>query len=136
MQFVDIAFLVVAIFVALWLPLKLGLAGAAKEITKIDSPTWESLGQNPTMVAAWEKLGYTAQTAHDVIQNRFNYSIDWLNLIIMTVVLIGYYVFLFRASDAEYREVIAEKTALHIPAMKRVWPALADGPIPFFVSVQ
>ena len=32
MQFVDIAFLVVAIFVALWLPLKLGLAGAAKEI--------------------------------------------------------------------------------------------------------
>ena len=61
------------------------------------------------MVAAWEKLGYTAQTAHDVIQNRFNYSIDWLNLIIMTVVLIGYYVFLFRASDAEYREVIAEK---------------------------
>jgi len=32
-----------------------------------------------------------------------------LNLIIMTVVLIGYYVFLFRASDAEYREVIAEK---------------------------
>jgi hypothetical protein len=109
MQFVDIAFLVVAIFVALWLPLKLGLAGAAKEITKIDNPTWENLGQNPTMVAAWEKLGYTAQTAHDVIQNRFNYSIDWLNLIIMTVVLIGYYVFLFRASDAEYREVIAEK---------------------------
>ena len=73
MQFVDIAFLVVAIFVALWLPLKLGLAGAAKEITKIDNPTWENLGQNPTMVAAWEKLGYTAQTAHDVIQNRFNY---------------------------------------------------------------
>ena len=109
MQVVDIAFLVVAIFVALWLPLELGFAGASKEITKIENPTWESLGQNPTMVAAWEKLGFTAQTAHDIIQNRFNYSIDWVNLIIMAVVLIGYYIFLFRASDAEYREVIAEK---------------------------
>ena len=29
MQFVDIAFLLVAIFVTLWLPLELGLAGAA-----------------------------------------------------------------------------------------------------------
>ena len=49
------------------------------------------------------------ETAHDVIQNRFHYSIDWPTLIIMAVVLIGYYVFLFRASDREYREVIAEK---------------------------
>src|SRR5262245_15742256 len=90
MQVVDIAFLVVAIFVALWLPLKMGWAGAAKSIDVIEAPTWESLGQNPTMVAAWEKLGYTVETAHDVIQNRFHYEIDWLELIIMAVVLIGY----------------------------------------------
>ena len=38
MQFIDIIFLLVAIFVALWLPLELGLAGAAKEIDKIDNP--------------------------------------------------------------------------------------------------
>ena len=109
MQFVDIAFLVLAIFIALWLPLKLGLAGAAKEIDKIDNPTWENLGQNPTMVAAWEKLGYTPATAHDIIQNHFHYNIDWLNLIVMAVVLIGYFVFLFRASKKEYQEVINEK---------------------------
>ena len=36
LQFVDIIFLLVAIFVALWLPLKLGLAGAAKSIDKIE----------------------------------------------------------------------------------------------------
>src|SRR5947208_3688414 len=77
MQFVDIAFLVLAIFNALWLPLKLGLAGAAKEIDKIDNPTWENLGQNPTMVAAWEKLVYTPATAYDIIQNHFHYNIDW-----------------------------------------------------------
>jgi hypothetical protein len=105
----DIAFLVVTIFVALWLPLKLGLAGAAKELVKIDSPTWEALGQNPTMVSIWEKLGHTPATAHDIIQNRFNYAIDWPTLIVMAAVLVAYYVFLFRLSDKEYREVIAEK---------------------------
>ena len=109
MQFVDIAFLVLAIFIALWLPLKLGLAGAAKEIDKIDNPTWENLGQNPTMVAAWEKLGYTPATAHDIIQNHFHYNIDWTNLVLMAVVLVGYYLFLFWGSKKEYQEVIAEK---------------------------
>src|SRR5262245_38400216 len=108
MQFVDIGFLVLAIFVALWVPLSMG-AGAAKSIDKIENPTWEALGQNPTMVAAWEKLGHTPETAHDIIQNRFHYDIDWLTLILMAAVLIGYYVFLFWASDKEYREVIAEK---------------------------
>jgi hypothetical protein len=108
-QIFDIAFVVVAIFVALWLPLKLGLAGAAKAIDKIDAPTWETLRQNATMSAIWEKLGYTPETAHDIIQNRFHYIIDWPTLIIMAAVLIGYFVFLFRASDREYRDVINEK---------------------------
>jgi hypothetical protein len=100
---------VVAIFVALWLPLKLGLAGAAKSIDALDAKTWEALGQNPTMASIWEKLGYTPETAHDVIQNRFHYVIDWPTLVIMAAVLIGYFVFLFRASDREYRDVISEK---------------------------
>jgi hypothetical protein len=108
-QVVDIIFVVGAIFVALWLPLKLGLAGAAKAIDKIEAPTWENLGQNATMAGIWETLGYTPETAHDVIQNRFHYIIDWPTLIAIAVVLIGYFVFLFRASDREYREVIAEK---------------------------
>lgn len=109
LQFVDVIFILVAIFAALWLPLKLGLAGAAKAIDKIENPTWELLGQNATMASIWEKLGYTPETAHDIIQNRFHYNIDWVSLIIMAAVLIGYFVFLFRASDKEYREVIAEK---------------------------
>ncbi|TIV73804.1 MAG: hypothetical protein E5V79_04295, partial [Mesorhizobium sp.] len=56
-----------------------------------------------------EKLGYTTETAHDIIQNRFHYIIDWPTLIIMAIVLVAYFVFLFRASDREYREVINEK---------------------------
>lgn len=108
-QVFDIVVVVVAIFVALWLPLKMGLAGAAKSIDALDAKTWEALGQNPTMASIWEKLGYTPETAHDIIQNRFHYVIDWPTLIIMAAVLIGYFVFLFRASDREYRDVINEK---------------------------
>ena len=108
-QILDIAVVVVAIFVALWLPLKLGFAGAAKSIDVLDAKTCEALGQNATMASIWEKLGYTPETAHDIIQNRFHYIIDWPTLIIMAIVLIAYFVFLFRASDREYREVINEK---------------------------
>lgn len=110
MQVVDIVFLIAAIFAALWLPLQAGWAGAAKEIDKIENPTWETLKQTPAMVEQWIKLGYgDAAAAHDIIQNRFHYNIDWVELLVMAVVIVGYFVFLFRASDREYRQVIDEK---------------------------
>jgi vacuolar-type H+-ATPase subunit I/STV1 len=110
MQVVDIIFLVAAIFAALWLPLKAGWAGASKSIDVIADPTWETLGQTPAQAEQWVKLGYAdAAAAHDVIQNNFHYSIDWLQLVIMAAVVIGYFIFLFRASEVEYREVIDEK---------------------------
>lgn len=111
LQFVDIIFLLIAIFGALWLPLEMKLAGAAKEIDKIDNPTWETLQQTPAQVEQWQKLGYDVTKAHDIIQNHFHYTIDWRALAIMTIVVLGYFIFLFRASDKEYREVIAEKFA-------------------------
>ena len=110
MQFVDIVFLVIAVFAALWLPLKAGWAGASKSIDAVADPTWETLGQTPAMAEQWVKLGYAdAASAHDVIRNHFHYDIDWLQLVIMAAVVIGYFVFLFRASDVEYRQVIDEK---------------------------
>ena len=110
MQVVDIIFLVAAIFAALWLPLKAGWAGASKSIDVIADPTWETLGQTPAQAEQWVKLGYAdAAAAHDVIQNNFHYSIDWLQLVIMAAVVIGYFIFLFRASEVEYRDVIDEK---------------------------
>jgi len=110
MQVVDIVFLVAAIFIALWLPLKAGWAGASKSIDVIADPTWETLGQTPAQAEQWVKLGYAdAAAAHDIIQNNFHYAIDWLELVIMAAVVIGYFIFLFRASDVEYREVIDEK---------------------------
>jgi hypothetical protein len=109
-QIFDIVCLVGAIFLALWLPLKAEWAGVSRSIEKIDNPTWEALKQTPAQVEQWVKLGYAdAAAAHDIIQNKFDYSIDWLQLIIMAAVIIGYFVFLFKASDKEYREVIDEK---------------------------
>ncbi len=110
MQWVDIIFVVLAIFLALWLPLQANWAGVSRSIEKIDNPTWEALKQTPAQVEQWVKLGYPdAASAHDIIQNKFDYTIDWLQLLLMAAVLIGYFVFLFRASDKEYREVIDEK---------------------------
>ena len=110
MQWVDIIFVVAAIFLALWLPLQAGWAGVSRAIEKIDNPTWEALKQTPAQVEQWVKLGYAdAAAAPDIIQNKFDYSIDWLQLLLMAAVIIGYFVFLFKASDKEYREVIDEK---------------------------
>ena len=110
MQWVDIIFVVAAIFLALWLPLQAGWAGVSRSIVKIENPTWEALGQTPAQVEQWVKLGFAdAAAAHDIIQNKFDYTIDWMQLIILTIVIAGYFIFLFRASDKEYREVIAEK---------------------------
>jgi hypothetical protein len=110
MQIFDTVFLVGAIFLALWLPLKAGWVGVSKSIEPIANPTWESLKQSPAMVEQWVKLGFAdAAAAHDIIQNKFDYTIDWTQLILMTAVLVGYFVFLFKASDQEYRDVINEK---------------------------
>lgn len=109
LQFFDIACLVGAIFLALWFPLYMGWAGVSKSISTIDNPTWELLHQTPVQVEQWTKLGKDVAAAHDIIQNRYNYTIDWTQLLIMVVVLVGYFVFLFRASETEYRDVIDEK---------------------------
>ena len=110
MQFVDIVCLVGVIFISLMLPIWLGWAAPGKTIEKIENPTWETLKQTPAQVEQWVKLGYAdAAAAHDVIQSKWDYTINWVQLILLTVALVGYFVFLFRASDKEYREVIDEK---------------------------
>jgi hypothetical protein len=110
LQWFDIIVVVGAIFLALWFPLYMGWAGNSKVMEKIDNPTWETLKQTPAQVEQWVKLGYAdAAAAHDIIQNKWDYTINWTQLILLTIALIGYFVFLFRASDKEYREVIDEK---------------------------
>ncbi len=103
------AFLVVLTIGALFLPLWLGLAGSIKTPTPIANPTWEALGQNATAAAQYEALGFTPETASDIITARFDYSFSALSLITMVVVILVYYFLVIRYSEVEYREVIAEK---------------------------
>jgi len=109
-QVIDVIVLLVLSIGALYLPLWLKLAGSTKTPVPQDNPTWESLGQNPTMVEKWNQLGFAdPASASDMITARFDYSFSISSLLVMIVVIVGYYVIMLRFSESEYREVIAEK---------------------------
>ena len=109
-QIFDVITLLVLTIGALYLPLYLGLAGAAKTPAPIANPTWEALGQNATEQQQWAALGLTdPAAANDIITARFDYSFSWMALVIMAILVIGYFVLVVRLSDREYRDVIAER---------------------------
>jgi hypothetical protein len=109
-QIFDVITLLVLTVGALYVPLALGLAGAAKTPKPIANPTWEALGQNATEQQQWAALGITdPAAANDMVTARFDYSFSWISLIVMAVLVIGYFVLIVRLSDREYRDVIAER---------------------------
>jgi hypothetical protein len=123
-QWIDVTVLLALIFLALFVPVWLKIAVPARveklpegvsytvaaDGTKTWSGlTWEALGQNETMQQQWEKLGYTVESAADIITQPFDYTIQWAGLLGMIVLIGGYYVFLLWYSEKEYKQVIAEK---------------------------
>ena len=109
-QLIDVVVLVVLTVGALFVPLWLGMAGAAKSVaTPVEAPTWETLGQTAAQSAQYEALGYTPESAHDLILARFDYSFSITALLTMIAVIVLYYILILRFSEAEYREVISEK---------------------------
>lgn len=109
-QIIDVIVLLAMTLGALYLPLWLGLAGRAQSSNPPENPTWEMLGQNPEMVSKWNQLGYAdAASAADLISARFDYSFSITSLLVMIVVIVGYYVIMLRFSEKEYCDVIAEK---------------------------
>ncbi len=123
-QLFDVSFLMALVFGALFLPIWLKIAtpsrveklpaGVTYVKAKDGSKTWtglswDKLGQNPTMQAQWVKLGYTKETAADIITQPFDYTIDVLGVGLTGLVILGYFLFLVRMSDREYKQVIAEK---------------------------
>jgi hypothetical protein len=128
-QIFDVVLLLILVFAALWLPLWLQIAVPSRvvkaptegitvntttdadgvETVTFSGVTWETLGQNPTMAAQWEKLGHTPETAVEIIARPFEYEIDVPGLVLTAIVILGYYVFVLWASKKEYREVIREK---------------------------
>jgi hypothetical protein len=108
-QTFDTLFLVALVLLALFAPLYLGLAGGGKTALEFADKTWKGLGQNETMVAAWEKLGFTPETAAPIAAARFDYSFSPLALIVTAIVVIAYFYIVIHYSKAEYREVISER---------------------------
>jgi hypothetical protein len=109
-QLIDVIVLLILAVGALYIPLWMGLAGSSKVPVPMENPTWEALGQNPTMVEQWNKLGFAdPASAADTITARFDYSFSMTSLIVMVVVILGYFLLMLRFSEVEYREVIAEK---------------------------
>ena len=109
-QLIDVFVLMGLSIGALFVPLRLGMSGAAKVVaTPVENPTWETLGQTAAQAAQYEALGYTPASAHDIILARFDYSFSWGSLILMAVVIIGYFALMLRLSGQEYKDVINEK---------------------------
>jgi hypothetical protein len=112
-QIFDSLFILALVYLSLMLPLlfkaKEAASAAADAVAEVAKPTWESLQLSPVVQEQWEKLGYDAEKAAALINTKFDYTIDPLWLVITAVVLIGYFVFMLKVSDKEYRQVIAEK---------------------------
>lgn len=116
-QIFDSLLILVLVYASLMLPL-LFKGEAAPAPTPESAPavvaeavkvSWESLGQNAVQQAQWVKLGYDPEKAATLINNRFDYTIDPMMLIITILVVTGYFVFMLKVSEKEYREVIREK---------------------------
>ena len=116
-QTFDTLFLLALVMAALFIPLYLGLAGGGKTTLELKDTTWAGMGQNATMQAQWEKLGFTAgpktednaTSAAELISSRFDYSFEPVELAITALVVIGYFFIVFHWSKKEYRDVIDER---------------------------
>lgn len=111
-QMFDTVLVLVLVYASLMLPLLMKQDAKAAEPTASTAAvvnTWASLGQNEIMQAQWVKLGYDPDKAAAIINNRFDYTIDPMMLIITIIVVVGYFALMLKVSDKQYREVIAEK---------------------------
>jgi hypothetical protein len=109
-QVFDSVFILVLVFASLLAPLLLKSSAAQEAAAAATTPvTWESLHLSAIEQEQWIKLGVDANKAAAMINTRFDYSIDFLSLGITVLVIAGYFTFMLKVSEKEYREIIAEK---------------------------
>jgi uncharacterized membrane protein len=112
-QIFDTVLVLVLVYASLMVPLLFKAEekaeAAATHASQAVSVSWESLGQNAIQQEQWIKLGYDPNKAAELINSRFDYTIDPLMLIITILVVAGYFIFMLKVSDKQYCEVIKEK---------------------------
>jgi len=111
-QAFDSIFILVLVYVSLMAPLFLEsdeVVNSESVAVQVVSPTWENLNVNAIEQQQWEKLGFDAESAAEIINDHFDYTIEPVSLIFTALLIIGYFFFMLKISEKEYREVIAEK---------------------------
>lgn len=109
-QLFDSLFILVLVYISLYIPLLLKSDTHAGDKAATEQvQTWESLGVSAVEQQQWKKLGYDEAAAAKIINDKFDYTIDPVMLVITGLVIIGYFVFMLRVSEKQYREVISEK---------------------------
>jgi len=109
-QLFDSLFILFLVYVSLYIPLFLESdTKTVEETASAQVITWESLNVSAVEQEQWQKLGFDELGAAEIINDRFDYTIDPVMLIITALVIIGYFFFVLRVSDRQYREVIEEK---------------------------
>ena len=108
-QVVDSLFILALVVASLFVPFYFGMAGVGKTALTFAEKSWAGMNQTPMMQAVWEKLGYTPDSAADVIAARFDYTFSIGALALTALVVIAYFGFIVRYSDREFRDVIAER---------------------------
>lgn len=108
-QVFDSVFILVLVFASLLVPLLLKPAEVKNADLDAAKVTWESLKLSPIEQGQWIKLGYDPEKAAAIINTKFDYAIDPWSLAITILVIVGYFTFLLKVSNKEYKEVINEK---------------------------
>lgn len=109
-QLFDSLFILVLVYVSLYIPLFLESdVKSVEETSLVQTHSWESLGVSAVEQEQWQKLGYDELAAAEIINDKFDYTIDPVMLAITALVIIGYFFFVLRISKRQYREVIDEK---------------------------
>lgn len=109
-QLFDSLFVLVLVYVSLYIPLFLESDTKSVDETALTQVhTWESLDVSAVEQEQWQKLGFDETAAAEIINDKFDYTIDPVMLAITALVIIGYFFFVLRVSKRQYREVIDEK---------------------------
>jgi len=109
-QLFDSLFVLVLVYVSLYIPLFLeSNTKSVDETVLTQAHTWESLDVSTVEQEQWQKLGFDETAAAEIINDKFDYTINPVMLVITALVIIGYFFFVLRVSQRQYREVIDEK---------------------------
>lgn len=109
-QLFDSLFVLVLVYVSLYIPLFLESdTKSVDETVLTQAHTWESLDVSTVEQEQWQKLGFDETAAAEIINDKFDYTINPVMLVITALVIIGYFFFVLRVSQKQYREVIDEK---------------------------